>query len=263
MKKQILLILTMFYSFYAHSADIKSLFDKASKKLETLLGETTEVKDLITLPPIPVVKKNATSTDVYDKSDPIYTQGEKFNKLNLEQKRKFRIAFLEELYKVVRSEELSNEKLISYLNVLEQDGTREGVYRSLVLDQVYLALESYEEKSTEKLVQFSINFGEEFLKREFSKQALEGLNLWSIKRILVEKSLEVLDAMASDQESIYRWYAVLSENLATTYPQVWKSKLRKSTNRLTHYKWAREVPFQHIKSEVIIKLHRVMNFLQQ
>ena len=258
----ILFVICLVISGQSQALEIKELFDKATSKLHEIMGETKEVKETITLPPIVQVKENATSIEVYNKSAPIYKQGKKFNDLTLEQKRKFRIAFLQELNRIVRSEEVSNEKLVSQLNVLEQGGTREGVYRSLVLDQVYSSLESYEEPSSDKLLDFTANFGEKFLRRNFSKDAMSKLNLWSIKRITTEKGLELLDAMNSNEQHIYRWYAVFSENIATSYPSLWKTKLRSSTNRLVHYKWAQSVPFQQIKSEFIIKLHTVMNFLQ-
>lgn len=257
-----IILLNLLLSAPLYGMDIGLLFDKASKRLDKLLGNEKEVKDLITLPKIPEVKKNATSTDIYQKNYPIYKQGQSFKKLKLSEKRKYRVAFLDELYRVVRDEEVSDQTIKKYLNVLEQGGTREGVYRSLVLDRAYAGLEGYDLVASDQLVDFTVKYGETYLGRRFSPESLKKMNLWGIKRVLTEKTLEMLDVLAAKSMNVYRWYSVFSEDIALNYGPLMKSKLRKTNVKLTHYKWAQSVPFQHIKSEVIIKLHTVMNSLK-
>jgi hypothetical protein len=63
-------------------------------------------------------------------------------------------------------------------------------------------------------------------------------------------------------DHLYRWYAVVSADLATEYPEYIKSEVRGDTRPEYHYEWAKSMPVQHIKSEFIIKLHSVMNGLE-
>lgn len=233
------------------------------EKLAGFIGQKKlEIKkDEFVLPPIPEVTQNATSVEVYNKKGVVFSQGESFNKLSLEEKRKYRIAFIRELYFVVRDSEPKKEEILQSLNALEQEGSREGIYRSLVLDRVYASLEGYEEAPSGKLVDFSVNYGQKYLAREFSKELIQKINLWGIKRVIVEKTLEVMDAFKTDGEDLYVWYAILSAELANKYPPAWTSKTRKREDQKFHYSWAKSVPFQQIKSEVIIKLHKLMNYL--
>jgi len=82
-------------------------------------------------------------------------------------------------------------------------------------------------------------------------------------RITTERCLEIIDQyIDSNKDDLYSWYAVFSGELANKYPAVWKNKLRKTTKMTHHKKWAATVPDQHIKSEVIIKVHKVFNSLK-
>jgi hypothetical protein len=65
-----------------------------------------------------------------------------------------------------------------------------------------------------------------------------------------------------DLDSLYRWYALFSSELAKDYQPMLLSDVRKDPSALFHYQWAQGMPIQHIKSEFIIKLHTVMNGLQ-
>ncbi len=123
----------------------------------------------------------------------------------------------------------------------------------------YLNLEAYREAPEPKLVDFTINFGSKYLALKFNNKQVEQLNLYSIKRVVTEKSLEVMDAFPRDGEDLYKWYAVLSSELSKNYQNLWKNPLRKKKDASYHYNWAQKVPFQHIKSEVIIKIHKIMN----
>ena len=63
-------------------------------------------------------------------------------------------------------------------------------------------------------------------------------------------------------EDLYQWYSVFSSELAKDYDMLLKAPVRKDPRLEFHLKWAESMPVQHIKSEFIIKLHKVMNGLQ-
>lgn len=229
-----------------------------------ILGEAPKDLNKIVLPEIPKVKNDAKDESFYDKKKSIvYSQGKNFDEMPLEKKRSFRISFLQQLFEVTRNAEAKKEDVIKYLNVLEQGGSREGVYRSVTLDQVYFALEQYDEAPSDKLVDFVLDYSIRFMAIKYKPKSLRKFNLWSLKRIIVDKTLDIMDALAEKPKDLYAWYAVLSNELAVNYPGAWVSAARKKEYDLYYYKWAQSVPFQQIKSEVIIKLHKLMNILQK
>lgn len=243
----------------SHMADM--LGDDTTNKI---LGEAPKDLNKIELPQIPTVKVDAKNESFYDKKKTkVHDQGQKFDNMPLEKKRSFRVAYLQQLFEVTRNAEAKKEDIIKYLNVLEQGGSREGVYRSVTLDQVYFALEQYDEAPSDKLVSFVQDYSVRFMAIKYKPESLVKFNLWSLKRIIVDKTLDIMDALAEKPEDLYAWYAVLSNEMAVNYPDAWTSQARKKEYDLYHYKWAQSVPFQHIKSEVIIKLHKLMNYLQQ
>lgn len=263
-----LFIILVLYSHATWAFDFQKYKEMASEKIDsivnTVLGkEDPPAMETITLPKIPKITQTATSTDVYDKSGEIYKQGEKYNKLSLEQKRSYRLAFIQELYFVVYGAEASKEKLASMLNVLEKGGSREGIYRSLVLNNEYASLEDFDESPSEKLIKETEQIAGKFLGKRFDVNAMKQLNLFSIKKLMTEKLLEVMDAFPSDGKDLRSWYAVYSSDLAKAYKQIWQGPIRGVVEREPHFRWAGSVPLQHIKSEVIIKTHKLMNFLQK
>lgn len=214
----------------------------------------------IKLPEIPKQVKKNTDIGSYTrlKKDPT-----EYDRLPLERKRQFDYKFIKELFMVTRKAEAKDEDLSNWLNVLDQQGSREGIYQALTLDEVYAALENMEEKPTPRLVEFSLNFSQRFFNQTFKMEALNQLNLYSLKRILSEKGLDLAEYYeVNNLEDLYLWYAVFSTELATAYAPLLKTEIRQNTRLEYHLEWARSMPVQHIKSEFIIKLHSVMNGLQ-
>tara|TARA_Y100000780_G_scaffold132772_1_gene119518 strand:- start:246426 stop:247244 length:819 start_codon:yes stop_codon:yes gene_type:complete len=257
-------------SFSAHSLDLEKYKEQIRGHVKSMFGEEIsnkllgEKKVSLELPNIPKVEVDATSTKVYsDKNRAIEKQGSSFKSLSNKEKRKYQVAFIQELYEVTRNSEPKQDDVIKYLNVLEQGGSREGVYRAITLDDVYSSLESYDETPEKALSDFTVKYGEKYLGRVFDGSSIRKLNLWSIKRIITEKTLEVMDVLANNPKDLYTWYAVFSAELATKYPKVWQTKIRSTQDPRVHLNWASQAPFQHIKSETIIKLHKLMNFLNQ
>jgi hypothetical protein len=225
-----------------------------------LFGEEPKPTPRITMPVIPKIEKRNTDVATYTKISKDPTE---FDKLPSDRKKKYDYEFLKELFTVTRKTEPRDEDLATWLNNLEQGGSREGIYQALVLDEVYVALENINEKSSPRLREYALKFSQKYLNQTFKDGSLDQFNLYSIKRIISEKCLDIMEIYEmKDLDSFYRWYAVFSAEIATEYGPFLKSSVRKDQNVLYHYEWAKASPIQHVKSEFIIKLHTVMNGLQ-
>lgn len=226
-----------------------------------LLGPApVAVDEGLKLPEIPKDVKKSTDVTSYTKLKKDPTE---FDKLPAERKRQFNYNYLEELFQATRKTEPKDEDLATWLNALEQGGSREGIYQGLVLDEVYNNLESIGEKPTKKLLDYLLKYSQTFHKQTFKPESLDQLNLYSLKRIFTEKGLDLMAYYESrDLESLYRWYALYSAFVAKEYEPMLKTPLRKNQDPESHYLWAKSMPNEHIKSEYIIKMHTVMNQLQ-
>jgi hypothetical protein len=212
------------------------------------------------LPVIPAQAKKGTDVENYTKLKKDPTE---YDRLPNERKRQFDYKFLQELFQVTRKTEAKDEDLSNWLNTLDQGGSREGIYQALVLDEVYAALENIEEKPSNRLLDFSLKFSQRFINQTFKKESLNQLNLYSLKRILSEKGLDLMEHYeVHNLNDLYQWYAVFSSELATEYGPLLKTQIRQDPRFEYHLEWAKSMPIQHIKSEFIIKLHSVMNGLQ-
>jgi hypothetical protein len=238
---------------------VSSLF--GTKWAEKIFGPLpkSEESDL-KLPEIQKQIKKGTDAGSYTKKIKPPTE---FDKLSLEKKRQFDFKFLQELFLVTRRTEAKDEDLAAWMNTLDQGGSREGIYQALVLDEVYATLENIDEKPTTRVLDFSLKFSQRFLNETFKKEALEKLNSYSIKRILTEKGLDLMEYYeVNSLEDLYLWYAFFSAELAKDYSPMLKTDIRKDERLDFHLTWARNMPIQHIKSEFVIKLHSVINQLQ-
>ncbi len=245
-----------FFKSNLRSFFMKVLGNEWSSKI---LGETPLLMPEVLLPKIPANFRKITDVQSYSKIKKEFTE---FDQLPIERKRYFDYKFIEELFLVTRKTSPKDEDLVNWLNILGQGGSREGIYQALVLDEVYSGLEGMDERSSQRLIDFSLTFSHTFLNQTFNKDSLSKLNLYSLKRIFAEKGLDVLDYYeAHDLDSLYRWYAVFSSFMAKEYEPLMKSVIRKDKSANFHYQWAKNMPIQHIKSEFIIKLHSVMNGL--
>jgi hypothetical protein len=258
---KLFLVLLFLFGSNAYAVDYEKYIKRMKTEVNRLLGKEVEKTSLFDMPKLPVVETDSTSVGVYNKDGKIHSQGLAFNKLSDEAKRAYRVAFLRELYPAVRGAEINTNEIVQGINILEQGGTREGVYRSLVLSTEYMRLETYEEKPNEALVAFTILYGVKYLGLQFDTKQIGKLNLWGIKRIIVGKTLDILDAFPSNGKDLYKWYAILSEELSKKYSGLWRNKTRLNQSMEYHHSWAQKVPFQQIKSEVIVKIHKVMNSL--
>ncbi len=244
-------------------ATLRSILVKigAENLSHKILGQPPIQEELVEMPMIPKLEKHNTDLSTYSKKVKSPTA---FDQLPLEKKRQYDFNFLKELFFVTRKTEAKDEDLANWMNTLDQGGSREGIYQALVLDDVYATMEAMEEKPSSPLINFYIKTSEKFVAQKLQSDAISQLNLYSLKRILTEKGLDIMEVYESkDLDSLYRWYANFSSDMAKDFSVYLNSDVRKNNSVKFHYEWAKSMPIQHIKSEFIIKLHTVMNELQK
>lgn len=255
--KKLIIACLVTCSTFAQVNFLQNLRPFVEKNLSTDLADKIWGKrDEVDLPAIPVVKKDAKDLSVYNKKKyQLPFSKEKMSQYNL--------SYINELIKATRGLEANRNELSKWYGTLEQGGTREGVYRSLVLSPYYQRLENYKQETSESAKNFTVSFFNKYLNNELAKEKLSPLNIYSVKRITAEKSLEVMEALLNkNQESFSKWFAVFSSELATAYP-IWNSKLRSTKESGVHYRWAMKMTPDIVKSEFILKLHLLFNHLQK
>ena len=225
---------------------------------EKILGGPPVVKREINLPKIPNITRDGRTFGGFKGEKQINMKvfpPDRMNQLNIQ--------FIEEAYKEVRGIKASRGDLKKWINVLSQGGTREGVYRALILDSSYYKLERKNIPLTDSAIDFAKYFSTKYMGNEISSETLERINFYRLKRELTDRSLEIVDALSSNLDDVYDWYAVFSAELASRYPQVWKLKIRKDQSLDFQRNWAKGVPVQMMKSEILIKINRLINLLNK
>lgn len=252
----VLFLVTSVASCYAES----SLFNRATNLLRKAMGRKDRVIDM-EMPKLPKIEKDSTSTATSESySDP------NANKFSIKDKTQYDYSFVRQIYVATRHVKANENEMAQWMNVITQGGTREGVYRALVLGRDYRALESYTGVSLKKKsVTFVEHFLSIYLHKKIARSNLKTANMYSVKRLITEMALEVIDGFLLENrpQDLFIWYGILSADLAKNYPTAWKNKQRKNTNAELQMKWAKAVPIQFIKSEVIIKLHTLINYLNR
>jgi hypothetical protein len=220
-----------------------------------LIGEQASVAVVgigVVLPPLPKISEDARSTAIYDKKEDTV-------KLKKELEEKYYYSYLKEIFEATRMIKPNDDEIAKMMNVLSQGGTREGIYHQLVLDSTYGGMENYDKPVKSNAADFAVYFYGRYLGKKIEKESLKGMNAFALKRLIADKSLDIIDAFGDKRDDLEKWYAVMSSDLASKFPQVWTAKLRKDTSSQHHKIWASQVPVQHIKSETMIKIHSAMN----
>jgi hypothetical protein len=221
-----------------------------------LIGKASVVKvdNSISLPILPKLLNDARSLAIFNKKqDQII--------LKPEQEEKYYYAYVREIFEVTRQTKPNDDEMAKLMNILSQKGSREGIYHSLVLDSVYGGMENYDKPIKSNAADFAIYFYGRYIGKKVAKENLKGMNIYSLKRLVADKALDVMDAYGDNREDLEKWYAVMSSDLASKFPLVWSGKMRKDTSSQNHKLWASKVPLQHIKSEMLIKIHGAFNSL--
>jgi hypothetical protein len=223
-----------------------------------LFGKTS---DEILLPAIPSVNKDVKSLDVYkDKEEGL---DKKLKSIPEEERKKYDLSFIREIYDVTRETRATDDDFANWMNVLGQGGSREGVYRAVVLDSYYYSLENMSHPVNKSVVDFTDYFLGNFLNQKVDTEVIGKMNFYMLKRIITERTLDTIDIIKRKREDIFAWYAVFSGEMGRLYTGAFQNELRQEKLRKRHLKWAENAPFQYIKSEIIIKLHKVFNFLNK
>ena len=184
--------------------------------------------------------------------------------ISVNKRKKYDYLFLQELYVVVRGEKPIEDDISKWMNALDQGALREGIYRALVLDKTYRSFEHYlNKRQSLGVFDFTVHFMKSYIGEDVDIESLKELSFHSVKRIITEKALLMVDELCRNENDLYDWYAVFSAGLAKEWPDVWRVKIRKSTSTERHRNWANTVTEQYLKSEVIVKLHRIYNHLQK
>ncbi len=209
----------------------------------------------IKLPKIPKVKKSNKAFDgVNDKG--------RMNNISKEKRDKLNYYYVKGMFEAVRKQSSSSNDLAKWMNVVSQGGSLEGVYHALVLDNTYAGLENFEQPASAAAINFAVEYLDKFLNKVVDRKKLEGSNFFTLKRVVTEKTIEVMKVLAKNRTDLNDWYAVLSHDLATTRSEMWVNKIRKSKSKVFHQKWADKAPYNFVSSEVIIKLHKTFNYLK-
>ena len=233
----------------------KSLVEKLRIQFEKMIGAESSVpSDEVVMPTIPKIDVDAKSLTVYEKkADTIIL------KLKPEDEKKYNYAYIKEAYEATRLLKPNADEIGKMMNVLAQGGTREGVYRSMVLDSVYGGMENWDKAVKSVTADYAVYFYGKYFAKKILKKSFEGMSVYTLKRLMAEKALEVADAFGDDRDGLERWYALMSADLASRFPQIWTNTIRREKSALVHKSWASKVPVQHIKSELIIKIHASLN----
>jgi len=248
----------------AHSAEA-SLFNKVVNSVRPYvveyIGESFARKifgesNTIELPLIPKVVKESTST----KSLP---QDPNENLIPKEKINAYSMRYLTDIYLAVLAKKPNRNDIGKWMNVLTQGGTREGVYRGLVYDSSYASLEEVGPETSNESAAFSAYFMEKFLNKKISINKIKSASFYTVKRNVVEKSLDIADQFLREGrvEDFFNWYSLISMEIAKKNMHMWNRKLRSNSNPLVHKEWTSVVPRQMVKSELIIKLHLLLNYL--
>ena len=209
----------------------------------------------VTIPPLPEIKRDAKNTAIYEKKEQTVEMDE-------DQRMRLDVAFASELGTVIKRKKSDSSEINSWVNVLSQGGSREGVYRSIVLGDEYYQMENFDEKTKERTSEFAQYILENFVGLTINLETLQKMNFYATKRMVVEKLLEIIEAYETN-ELVCQWYAALSQGLATRYQQVFTRNIRMDQMGKRHLYWANKAPTQHLKGEVIIKVHLIFNALQE
>lgn len=225
-------------------------------KKEVVDGWLGKEPERVSLPTIPRIVQNAKSVQGIGEKTPGPEVKKEFSADDVIQDN---LQFLSELYEVVYFRQPKEDELGKWINTLNQGASREGIYRNLVLGTDYDELERINMPLDDKTIEFTLKFLKTYINLKVDEETLAQMNLFSVKKICVEKSLEIMDVLAKRPEELYDWYAVLSVDLAKHHGPELGKRVRQEVDAELHKKWATQVPFHYLQTEVIIKLHRIFN----
>ena len=258
-----LLILSMIGNTASASFNFPSVIRKMATDIlgeelvENIIG--IDSKEMMEMPSLPKLLENPKSLDFANINDQPKTPITDKDKKNLDNH------FLYELFTEIRSSDPSEDEYQQWMNILTQGATREGVFRALIYDKIYERLEfSSSRRVSADAKEFTVLFYQKFIGIKISQTKMDQMNVYALKRIVCEKTLQMVDTLYQKNKlDVYKWYAIFSSDLAIKYRRIWGNDIRKQRSPSKHYRWASLAGEQFIKSEIIIKLNKLYNHLDQ
>lgn len=260
------IFLSLFISLSTHASlkdDLITFLKKHRNHIEKFIGQdkTDQLlgkrKKIYNLPSIPNIDSKENPEKFFDKKIDNGIQ------LSIDVERKYFYPYVKEIFEVTRkTNNIGGEPLNRWVNALMQGASREGIYRAMVLDNDYAGLENYPRRINQEVANFAYDFFKTYINKERELSRIRKYNFFSLKRIAVEKSLEVIDAFGNSRLQLLTWYGIYSSDIAKKYAGAWTVPMRKETSVEKHIQWGKSVPLEHLKSEIIIKTHKVFNFLE-
>jgi len=259
-------LLCLIFTTNVYSIDIlESLQEKVLKFfIENQKTEEFQKEDNIKLPEIPKVNKNALGKQmVTQELIKIYPGGKKFYSMPIQDRQAYDVAFLKEIFQTILSRNPTNQELSKWVNALSGGASRDGVYRGIVLDREFRSREAGNKGVvSEGMRVVSEKYLNTFLEKTFDEKAYNKFGTINLKKNVVQLTLEMIEELQKNPNELMNWYAYFSKHLAQ-YPEVWGQDFRKVQQLEFHKKWSQSVPIDHIKSEIIIKLFKTLNFMEK
>jgi hypothetical protein len=182
-----------------------------------------------------------------------------------------------EMYTVVYIEEPKDRSdFVRWANALNQGASLEGVYNGLVHSTNYQRLEALPSSASPGALKV---FGEEFaflvqehqaaspaptlqtLSEGASKQYV-GASIYTLKRVLGDEALLLVASKNEFRERLAFWYSKWVVRM-TQRNIDFGLALRNKPDEAFHYKWALNTSEDRIKWEILNRLHRVLNEVNQ
>lgn len=182
-------------------------------------------------------------------------------------------ALLHEMFEVVLLREPSGQgEFDSLWNPLLQGASIEGIYNGFVHSSRYLELEQKTGRATPLTLQVfkqELSVLEPALPHatDFSDVKFEQASLFTLKRILGDEALKVLDAKGAKTSDLLAWYGPWTARIASMKID-FGLPLRSNTDPLFHEDWAQEQlkkpsGIDYVVWEVLNRVHRVLDVAEE
>ncbi len=191
-------------------------------------------------------------TDSKEEIEKIAVFEKKFTKQQLRQSH---FLFVQELFSLFLKRSPTSKEAQNILSNLDQGGTREGVFRSVLYgDEFYQMEDSARAFSQESLAVLSDLLRTVF-QAEVKEEVLEKMSFKTLLRFFTERALSLLEFWEQDMEKAYEWYAHLSSSLAKKVVFAEEGPAhRREVSLEKQYAMAKLLPMDLLRSEIIIKL---------
>lgn len=189
---------------------------------------------------------------------------------------KEKLAFFEwllrEIYQQVSpGRPVSRGELNSWLNVVSQGASIEGVYHGIILSKEYGMLEKGTASLaavrffSEDMAFISLPDGKTVKDPEYKKlsqsyaKQFSMASIYTLKREMGESILHQMEVRKDDREKLSKWFADVairwnSQNVSFGLQQ------RNDSDWEFHHKWAKENKFGLVQWELLNRAHRILNF---